>query len=47
MPASRNTFVFLATIGIGSDALVHVDASGKVLFEYKFKRQVDSMTMVG
>ena len=46
LPAPNETFVFLATIGIRSDALVHVDITGKVLFQHKFKRSVDAMAMI-
>ena len=46
LPAADNTFVFLALVSIGSDRLVHVNKDGEILFEYKFSKPVDSITMI-
>ena len=34
--AIGDTFVFLAVVGIGRNALYHCDINGKMLYEYKF-----------
>lgn len=46
MPAVDQTFVFVGMYAVGKEVFVHCDKEGKVLFEYKFTKSVDSLAMV-
>lgn len=41
-----NTFVFLGMVGVGVNRLVHTNPSGDILFEHKFTKIVDSITLI-
>lgn len=45
MPAVDQTFVFVGMYSVGKEVLVHCNKEGKILFEYKFTKNVDSLAM--
>lgn len=45
-PAFNNTYVFLGVAGLRQDCVVHVDATGKVLFEHIFPIPMDTAGMI-
>lgn len=46
LPSYRSTFVLLVQKQLREDCLVHVDSSGKILFEYSFKCALEGLAMV-
>lgn len=46
LPAPNNTYVFLGMPRVGSFVIVHVDKDGKILFEHKFEKTVDSIALI-
>ena len=44
--AYNDTLVFLASLGVRQDALVHVNKRGKQLYRYKFPIPVDTLGMI-
>jgi len=45
-PAYNNTFVFLGSVGLRQDCVTHVDAEGKLLFEWVFPVPMDTAGMI-
>ena len=45
-PAFNETFVFLALLSQREDGIVHVDSNGKILFQHKFDKPMDTMGML-
>ena len=46
LPAAGQTFVFVGMYAVGKDVFVHCGKDGKILFEHKFAKNVDSLAMV-
>ena len=46
LPAPNHTYVFLGMSRVGSFAIVHVDKAGKIIFEHRFEKIVDSIALI-
>lgn len=44
--AVNNTFVIMTMPGRATDNIVHMDANGKILFEFTFPKYIDSFGMI-